>query len=125
MKDLLHRNVSTYSLRSSNDLVVPRVNQTTFRLRSVRYEGAVMWNHLPEHIKTAENIATFKKLIRNWKGPQRKGAYCKYANENADHSWIKYLLLFVFDFYSYAWWLMVMLRLGAVWPGAYGSVGGI
>ena len=32
MKDLFHRNVSTYSLKSSNDLLVPRVNQTTKRL---------------------------------------------------------------------------------------------
>ena len=85
MKDLFHRNLSTYSLRSSNDLLVPRVNQTTFGLRRIRYEGAVMWNHLPKHIKTAENIATFKKLIRSWKGHQRKFAYCKYANENTDH----------------------------------------
>ena len=59
MRDLFHRDVSTYSLRSSNDLSVPRVNQTTFGLRSIRYEGAVMWNHLPKHFKTAENIGTF------------------------------------------------------------------
>ena len=75
MKDLFHRNVSTYSLRSSNDLLVPRVNQTTFGLRCIRYEGVVMWNHLPKHIKTAENIATFKKLLRNWKGPRCKCTY--------------------------------------------------
>ena len=77
MKDLFHRNVATYSLRSSNDLSVPRVNQTTFGLRRIRYEGAVLLNHLPRHIKTAENITTFKKLIRNWKGPQ-----CKCATAN-------------------------------------------
>ena len=41
MKYLFHRNVSTFSLRSSNDLSVQRVNQTTFGLRSIRYEGAV------------------------------------------------------------------------------------
>ena len=86
MENLFHRNVSTYSLRSSNDLLVPRVNQTTLGLRSIRYEGAVMWNHLAEQIKTAENMGTVKKLIRNWKGPQCKCAYCKYANENTDHS---------------------------------------
>ena len=63
LKDLFHRNVSTYSLRFSNDLSVPRVSQTTFVLRSIRNGGAVMWNHLAKHIKTAENIATFKKII--------------------------------------------------------------
>ena len=56
MKDLFHGNMSTYSLRSSNDLLVPRINQTPFGLRSIRYEGAVMWNHLPKYIKIAENI---------------------------------------------------------------------
>ena len=60
MKDLFHRKVSTYSLRSSNDLLVRRVNQTTFGLRSIRYEGAVMWNHLPKHTKTAENMQPLK-----------------------------------------------------------------
>ena len=103
MKGLFHRNVSTYSLRSSNDLLVPRVNQTTFGLRSVRYEGAVMWNHLPKHIKTAENIATFKKLIRNWKEPQCKCAHCKYTNKNTDHSRTKYLHFLYLIFNSCAW----------------------
>ena len=123
MKDLFHRNVSAHSLRSSNDLLVPRVNQTTFGLRSIKYEGAVMWNHLLKHIKTAENIATFKKLIRSWKGPQCKCAYCKYANESTDHCWTKYLHFWYFMFDSYAWWLMAMPRLEAVWPLASSSMG--
>ena len=41
MKELFMRNESTYSLRSYNDLSVPRVNQTNFGLRSIRYEGSV------------------------------------------------------------------------------------
>ena len=122
MKGLFHRNVSTYSLRSSNDLLVPRVNQTTFGLRSIRNEGAVMWNHLSKHIRTAENIGTFKNLIENWKGPQRKCAYYKYTNENIDHSQTKYLHFLYLIFNSYAWWLMVMLHLEAIWPVASGSV---
>ena len=125
MKDLFHRNVSTYSLRSTNDMLLPRVNQRSFGLRSIRYEASKMWNHLPKHIKTAENIVTFKKLIRNWKGPQCKCAYCNYADENTDHSWTKYLLFLYLIFDSYTWWLMVMLRPEAVWLGASGFVGGI
>ena len=35
MKDLFHRNLSAYSLRSSNNLSVSRLNQTTFGLRSI------------------------------------------------------------------------------------------
>ena len=56
MKGLFHRNVTTYSLRSSNDLLVPIVNQTTFGLRSIRYDGALMWNQLLKHIKTCKCV---------------------------------------------------------------------
>ena len=42
MKELFIRNESTYNLRSYNDLSVPGVNQTTFGLRSIRYEGSVI-----------------------------------------------------------------------------------
>ena len=84
-----------------------------------------MWNHLPKHIRTAENIATFKKLIRNWKEPQCKCAYCKYASENTGHSWTKYLHFLYLIFDSYAWCLMVMVRFEVVRPGASGSVEGI
>ena len=125
MKGLFHRNVSTYSLRLSNNLLVPRVNQTTFGLCSIRYEGAVMWNHLRNHIKTAENIPTFEKLVRNWKGPRCKCAHCKYTNENTDHSQTKYLHCLYLTFNSYAWWLMVMLPLEAVWSGASSSMGSV
>ena len=52
-----------------NDLIVPRVNQTTYGSRSIRSEGARLWNHLPEHIKSAENLNIFKNLIKNWTGP--------------------------------------------------------
>ena len=116
MKDVFHRNVSTYSLRSLNDLLVARVNQTTFGLHSIRYEGSVTWNHLLEHIKTAENIGTFNRLIRNWKRPQWKCACCKNANENTSFLG-QIITTFVFYFYSYVWWLMVLFRLEVVWPG--------
>ena len=48
MKEFFRKNSFSYNLRSSDDLLVPRVNQTTFGLKSIRYEGAVLWNHLPK-----------------------------------------------------------------------------
>ena len=64
MKELFIRNESTYNLRSYNDLSVPRVNQNTFGLRSIRYEGSLMWNHLPNNIKNACNIEMFEKAYQ-------------------------------------------------------------
>ena len=86
MKELFIRNESTYNLRSYNDLLVPRVNQTTFGLRSIRYKGSVMWNHRLNNIKNAGNIEMFKKLIKNWNGPQCKCAHCRFVNGVANYS---------------------------------------
>ena len=62
-------NQSHYSSRRPLNLFVPRINQTTYGLRSFRYQGTVLWNSLPEEIKTASNLSSFKKLIKSWEGP--------------------------------------------------------
>ena len=43
-----------------------RVNQTTFGTRSIRYDGAKIWNHLPNSLKSAETLEIFKSLIKTW-----------------------------------------------------------
>ena len=70
-----------YNLRSSDDLLVPRVNQTTFELKSIRYEGAVLWNHLPKNIKSSDTFGTFKKQIKSQTGLQCKCTHCKFVND--------------------------------------------
>ena len=59
--------------------MVPRVlvNQTKFGLKSIQYEGAKLWNHLPDSIKSAENLEIFENLIKSWQGPTCKCNYCK------------------------------------------------
>ena len=65
MSQLFKTNKLRHSQRRPLNLFVPRVNQTTFGLKSVRYEGIILWNSLPEHIiKTAENLEIFKRLIK-------------------------------------------------------------
>ena len=72
---------SNYSTRRPLNLFVPRVNQTTYGLHSFRYQGTLLWNSLPEEIKTAANLNTFKKLIKNWSGPACKCNFCTYHRE--------------------------------------------
>ena len=86
MKDLFQRNLSDYNLRSPSDLSVPSISQKTFGLKSIRYGGAFIWDHLPSNIKNAENIEIFKKLIKTWSDLQCKCAHFKYLNGTADHS---------------------------------------
>ena len=60
MKDIFQVQQSAYSTRRPYNKKVPRVNQTTFGTRSIRYEGAKIWNHLPNSLKSAETLEIFK-----------------------------------------------------------------
>ena len=68
MQSLFVMNQSRYSSRRPLSLHLPRVNQTTYGLISLRYEGAKLWNSLLEDIKSTENLITFKRLIKTWNG---------------------------------------------------------
>ena len=52
MQSLFVLNQSRYSSGRPLDLRIPRVNQTTYGLNSFRYEGAELWNSLPDDIKS-------------------------------------------------------------------------
>ena len=77
MNQIFVKSSSRYSSRRPQDLMAPRVNQTKFGLKSIQYEGAKLWNHLPNSIKSAENLEIFKKLIKSWQGPTCKCNYFK------------------------------------------------
>ena len=36
-------------------------------------------NHLPENIKSADNLSTFKQLTENWMGPSCGCSCCLFA----------------------------------------------
>ena len=60
MKDIFQVQQSAYSTRRPCNIKVPRVNQTIFGTRSIRYEGAKIWNHLPNSLKSAETLEILK-----------------------------------------------------------------
>ena len=78
MKDIFQVQQSAYSVRGPYNIKVPRVNQTTFGTRSIGYEGAKIWNHLPDSLKSAETIEIFESLIKTWEGPICKCNFCKH-----------------------------------------------
>ena len=43
-------------------------NQVTFGAKSLKVYGPKVWNSLPFHIKTSENLIQFKSLIKKWNG---------------------------------------------------------
>ena len=50
------------------NLETPEWNQITFGPKSLKVHGSKVWNSLPCHIKTSENLIQFKSLMKNWNG---------------------------------------------------------
>ena len=61
--DLVELRKSNYNLRGDKILTLPKVNTTKYGLKSVRYEGANLWNKLPNEYRKANSYKRFKKQI--------------------------------------------------------------
>ena len=64
MRELFERNSLSYSTRRPNDLKIPRVNQTSYGSRCIRFEGAKLWNRLPENIKSSKTCTYLRNLLK-------------------------------------------------------------
>ena len=63
---------SPYDMRDKSRLVQPKVNSTSYGLKSFKYYGSHIWNLLPMHIKSAMSLPEFKELLTTWSGPTCK-----------------------------------------------------
>ena len=59
------------------NLKAVRANQVKCGEKSLRVLGPKIWNILPPHIKNAENLSAFKRLIKTWDGVSCKCNLCK------------------------------------------------
>ena len=59
------------------NLDIPKVNQVIFGNKSIRSFGSKIWNSLPPHIQSSENLETFKRVIKNWDGINCNCRVCK------------------------------------------------
>ena len=48
------------------NLEIPKLNQATFGARSLRSYGPGAWYVLPYHMKTSDNLNSFKSVIKCW-----------------------------------------------------------
>lgn len=53
-----------YSLRNVKTLERPSVKTVTYGINSLRYEGVIIWERLPNEFKLAESIDVFKQCIK-------------------------------------------------------------
>ena len=59
------------------NLHIPKWNQRTFGYKSLKVLGPKIWNNLPYHVKSSENLDTFKDLLKNSDGNLCKFYLCK------------------------------------------------
>ena len=74
MQNIFKLQTSGSSLRNPTDLAHVRPNQATFGSNSLKSIGPQIWNNLPNELKLAENLKTFKRQKKNWNGPN-----CRYS----------------------------------------------
>ena len=76
MQSIFELRSSNYSLRNANNLAHFRPNQTTFGSKNLKCIGPQIWNGLPSELKSAENLKSFKVLIKKWDGLNCKCSAC-------------------------------------------------
>ena len=59
------------------NLDIPKCNQRTFGYKSLQVLGPKIWNNLPYHVKSSDNLDTSKNLLKNWNGNLCKCNLCK------------------------------------------------
>ena len=50
------------------NLEIPKSNQVSFGTESLRIQSPRVWNALPFHFKSKENLQAFKYVIKFWDG---------------------------------------------------------
>ena len=48
------------------NLDIPSYNQVTFGCEAMTFLGSKTWNSFHDHVKSAENLASFKTMIKFW-----------------------------------------------------------
>ena len=82
MSEIFKIKSSRSSSRNPYNLQHHRPNQVTFGSNSLRSLGPQIWNALPNEIKSTDNLNSFKRLIKQWDGPNCKCSACQHVTEN-------------------------------------------
>ena len=68
LKDLFRKKYEThqnaYNLRNNETDLMPAKPKTEFLKRTFGYSGATLWKNLPQELKLAESISSFKRQIQ-------------------------------------------------------------
>ena len=67
MNDIFQPRAVSYNLRSQIDFTRPNVNSKHFRISSLKYMTAKVWDMVPNDMKDVNYIEVFKNNVKKWK----------------------------------------------------------
>ena len=67
----------THDLRAKDLLKLPKARTALNGLYSIIFRGSILWNGIPDEIKSSHSIASFKINIKVWNGKNCKRIACK------------------------------------------------
>ena len=79
MKDIFQLAISDRPVRQhhTHNLKKVSIRTTTFGTKSLASLGPTIWNKLPAHLKSTENLVGFSKMIKNWNEEKRSCKLCE------------------------------------------------
>ena len=77
LKDLFSAVDRNYNLCSQYDFRVPGINTVFYGANSIKYFGSVIWNSLPNYLRTICDFDLFKTAMQRWKPVDCRCRLCK------------------------------------------------
>ena len=74
LSELFQRREIRYNLRIKDTVLLPSTSTVAFGMKSICFRGSILWNSIPDVIKSSETVASFCKKIKTWAG---EGCNCK------------------------------------------------
>ena len=74
------RSKQTYNLRQSSQFFAPNVNSVYHGIESVSFLELQIWDLVPNKLKRINNLAAFKKAIKNWSPEKCSCRLCNVSN---------------------------------------------
>ena len=72
----------SYDIRNRNILTLPNFKSVKYGYDSLKLYGVLLWNNMPNEIRSECDFNIFKRLLAQWKGPSCQCSYCKLCTLN-------------------------------------------
>ena len=76
MWDLFKIKETPYNLRGGSKLTLPQTHKVNYGLNALIFRSSLLWNNLPNYIKTSKSLPIFKSQIKGWLGNECSCRLC-------------------------------------------------